>query len=207
MTTETLQADLKCAQLRAKHAEKERDAANEKLADFQDDFRNVVDGKCATDERHCACVPHLRAALDDAQKQYAPEGERYVYACKDHAGILPVDVDECEVCSLVKKLDDVTAERDEALAQVARLEQSDAWDLLERLDAVTAERDEARAKHDAQIEHNAKLNGLCGRYLDGLHSVVSGIQTAKLVTLDDVKTVAKAALDGVTMSAGGEGKE
>lgn len=33
------------------------------LNDIKESFRNVVNGKCAGDERHCACVPPLRARL------------------------------------------------------------------------------------------------------------------------------------------------
>ena len=33
----------------------------ERIADFEDDFRKVTSETCAPDERHCSCVPHLRA--------------------------------------------------------------------------------------------------------------------------------------------------
>jgi len=35
----------------------------ERIADFEDDFRKVTSGMCAPDERHCSCVPHLRAEV------------------------------------------------------------------------------------------------------------------------------------------------
>ena len=33
----------------------------ERISDFEDDFRKVTSETCAPDERHCSCVPHLRA--------------------------------------------------------------------------------------------------------------------------------------------------
>jgi len=36
----------------------------ERIADFEDDFRKVTSETCAPDERHCSCVPHLRAEVE-----------------------------------------------------------------------------------------------------------------------------------------------
>ncbi len=41
----------------------ERDEAAERLADYHDDYRAVIEEKCAGDEVHCSCVPHLRARI------------------------------------------------------------------------------------------------------------------------------------------------
>ncbi len=38
----------------------------ERNKQFEEDFRKVVSEKCAPDERHCSCVPHLRKALKEA---------------------------------------------------------------------------------------------------------------------------------------------
>ena len=40
-----------------------------RLADLEDDFRRTIAENCAPDERHCSCVPHLRRALREAEKE------------------------------------------------------------------------------------------------------------------------------------------
>lgn len=42
---------------------KEIDRLRDLLSDYEDDFKSVMSEKCAPDEQHCTCVPHLRAAL------------------------------------------------------------------------------------------------------------------------------------------------
>jgi len=49
------------ADIAALIAEVER--LRERIADFEDDFRKVTSETCAPDERHCSCVPHLRAEV------------------------------------------------------------------------------------------------------------------------------------------------
>jgi regulator of replication initiation timing len=39
--------------------------AAERWLDIQDDIKTVMDEKCASDERHCACVPHLRKQITE----------------------------------------------------------------------------------------------------------------------------------------------
>lgn len=39
----------------------------ERLADFQADYRKVMSDQCAPDERHCSCVPHLRARIAEME--------------------------------------------------------------------------------------------------------------------------------------------
>lgn len=34
-----------------------------KVQDYEDDFRKVMQEECAPDEKHCSCVPHLRAEV------------------------------------------------------------------------------------------------------------------------------------------------
>jgi hypothetical protein len=37
--------------------------AKDRSADYEADFRRVVNEECAPDEKHCSCVPHLRRQL------------------------------------------------------------------------------------------------------------------------------------------------
>ncbi len=40
----------------------------DRLKQYQDDAKAVLEERCGADERHCACVPHLRQALAEARK-------------------------------------------------------------------------------------------------------------------------------------------
>lgn len=55
----TLEADLKALL-------EEIEILRERNEQFEEDFRKVVSEKCAPDEKHCSCVPHLRRALKEA---------------------------------------------------------------------------------------------------------------------------------------------
>lgn len=45
---------------RALEDERERSLLlEERVKDFEEDYRNTLSGKCAPDEKHCSCVPHL----------------------------------------------------------------------------------------------------------------------------------------------------
>ena len=39
-------------------------ALRARIADYEVDHRAVVAGLCASDERHCSCVPHLRREVE-----------------------------------------------------------------------------------------------------------------------------------------------
>lgn len=54
----TLEADLKALL-------EEIEMLRDRVDQFEDDFKKVVSEKCAPDERHCSCVPHLRKALKE----------------------------------------------------------------------------------------------------------------------------------------------
>ena len=43
--------------------------AEARLAEFESDFRAITGERCAPDEQHCSCVPHLRRALVEAQRE------------------------------------------------------------------------------------------------------------------------------------------
>ena len=43
-----------------------------RLAEFEDDAAKVLAEKCANDEQHCVCVPHLRAALRECLASPTP---------------------------------------------------------------------------------------------------------------------------------------
>lgn len=40
-----------------------------RLADIEEDARRVLADSCAPDERHCSCVPHLRARLAEVERE------------------------------------------------------------------------------------------------------------------------------------------
>lgn len=60
-------------QLTARIAELEAE-----LADYREDFRRVLSDECPTDERHCGCVPILRARIAEleAERRWIPVSER-----------------------------------------------------------------------------------------------------------------------------------
>ena len=41
----------------------------EHAQDFEDDYRKVMSDQCAPDERHCSCVPHLRARIAELERE------------------------------------------------------------------------------------------------------------------------------------------
>ena len=53
--------------------EAERDALRERLNAYEDDFRRVLAEECAPDERHCSCVPHLRAEVEELRLALAAD--------------------------------------------------------------------------------------------------------------------------------------
>ena len=75
--------------------ERENDYLRERLRDFVDDYKVVVKGRCAPDEHHCACVPHLRAyiaRLRDTSRAAADELEGHWAAHADEHGFGPVNL-------------------------------------------------------------------------------------------------------------------
>ena len=53
----------------AQRAEIER--LKERIEDYEDSYRCVIDEKCAGDEMHCTCVPNLRRRIAELEKQLA----------------------------------------------------------------------------------------------------------------------------------------
>ena len=59
-----------------------------RITDYEDDHRAVVAEKCAPDERHCSCVPHLRnevrrlTAEVEAMGKVVEEAERVYVTCE-----------------------------------------------------------------------------------------------------------------------------
>jgi hypothetical protein len=46
------------------------DMANQRVKDFEDDYKLVMEEKCGEDDRlHCSCVPSLRAAVKEARQE------------------------------------------------------------------------------------------------------------------------------------------
>lgn len=53
---------------RALEDERERSLLlEERIQDFEEDYRNTLSGKCAPDEKHCSCVPHLRRRIAELE--------------------------------------------------------------------------------------------------------------------------------------------
>lgn len=50
------------------NASRERDALQAKLDDIEGAYRTVIDEKCASDEKHCTCVPHLRRRIAELEE-------------------------------------------------------------------------------------------------------------------------------------------
>ena len=57
---ETLRAGNRDLRARAEAAEK-------KLAQYEEDYTAIVSEKCWDDENHCPCVPHLRKRIEDLE--------------------------------------------------------------------------------------------------------------------------------------------
>lgn len=75
--------------LRLQH---ENDYLRERLRDYIDDYKAVVRERCAPDEHHCSCVPHLRAhiaKLRDTSRAAADELEEHWAAHTDEHGFGP----------------------------------------------------------------------------------------------------------------------
>jgi hypothetical protein len=50
-------------------SEAKRKEAEEKWEDFENSFRNIMDEKCSSTEAHCTCVPFLKQALAEKDKE------------------------------------------------------------------------------------------------------------------------------------------
>ena len=77
----------------------------ERVRDFEDDFKNTLSEKCAPDEKHCSCVPHLRRRIAELE---APGGMGSVHE-------LNALIEE-----LQPQIQEVSSERDH-LAKVSEL--------------------------------------------------------------------------------------
>lgn len=63
----------------------------ERCEDFAADARKVLSQRCAPDERHCSCVPHLRAEIDRLSAELnarVTEGVRTIGALEDDIDLL-----------------------------------------------------------------------------------------------------------------------
>jgi archaellum component FlaC len=56
----------------------------EELEDIKSGFRNVVNGLCAGDEKHCACVYPLRARIKELEEAVEWALQRGTWAHVDH---------------------------------------------------------------------------------------------------------------------------
>lgn len=91
-------------------------AASERLEDIEADFRAVVNGECAPDEKHCSCVPHLKRAL----KQASEECERLrAHVCTDNRETLKNALAQVELLEsrgrvLARIISNLTSQRQDA---------------------------------------------------------------------------------------------
>ncbi|NBP83133.1 hypothetical protein EBU60_04655 [bacterium] len=55
----------------------------ERVQDYEDDARTVLAERCAPDERHCSCVPHLRREVERlrAENEQQAREVAYLRAC------------------------------------------------------------------------------------------------------------------------------
>lgn len=49
----------------------EKVALEERVEQYEEDFRKVLADDCAPDEKHCSCVPHLRARIAEVEEEIA----------------------------------------------------------------------------------------------------------------------------------------
>lgn len=84
----------------------------ERCEDFAADARKVLSQRCAPDERHCSCVPHLRAEIDRLTAERAA-----VRAALVDSGTEPVTEDMGRLAALV------AAQLADEVATIAHLEQ------------------------------------------------------------------------------------
>ena len=47
-------------------------AAQERIRQYEEDFRKVITEECASDEKHCSCVPHLRRRIAELESDKKP---------------------------------------------------------------------------------------------------------------------------------------
>ena len=65
---ETLRAGNRDLRARAEAAEK-------KLAEYEEDYTAIVSEKCWDDENHCPCVPHLRKRIEELEARLSTGNE------------------------------------------------------------------------------------------------------------------------------------
>lgn len=61
---------------RLKEAAKEQEKISEELADIKETYAHIVNDECGKDEKHCTCVPALRAEIARLKAQATVEGLR-----------------------------------------------------------------------------------------------------------------------------------
>lgn len=64
-----LERELKATRAAGRLAAKSHLDAQAKLDDIEDAYRIVIDEKCAPDEKHCTCVPHLRRRVAELEAE------------------------------------------------------------------------------------------------------------------------------------------
>ena len=72
-TTLELYADLEKAQLNEAYAIHDRLCAQAELADIHNSHKFIMDEKCSSQEKHCGCVPLLRAELTALKAANEPQ--------------------------------------------------------------------------------------------------------------------------------------
>ena len=106
--------------------------------DFADDARKVLSKRCTPDERHCSCVPHLRAEVARLT------ADNTILNNANISLLERVEKAEGEIAFACRLVSMGTAARDKAQARLA--------ENLVTIDAVTKERDEAQANYQWAVQ-------------------------------------------------------
>jgi hypothetical protein len=93
-------------------AERERDEARDKLADWEDSAKHVRSEW--PDEQHCSCVPILRKLLKDAERERDEAKEKYDILATEH--MLAIN-------KLCNERDEARAERDKYWASIIQIDE------------------------------------------------------------------------------------
>ena len=73
VSTGEYEEKIDCVRRQLEQKGEELDAAKEEAADYDETYRMVMDEKCAGDEIHCTCVPHLRRGIKELREQLDAE--------------------------------------------------------------------------------------------------------------------------------------
>lgn len=102
----------------------------ERLADFQADYRKVMSDQCAPDERHCSCVPHLRARIAEMERERVnlkrdlsnAEHAAEVWKSAEHSASSTARTFSNSAEKKQREIETLTAQLDAARVEIAHLQ-------------------------------------------------------------------------------------